>query len=140
MLPKLLLLKKMTSNYSPTIHFSLVYCVSTCAPLGRAGAGVHIQTVMQANEWTSVATSSYIQTMIHVTSQTTSIITATKESYKIMLFHIMTDILHFIMIELCHRVSYFRSGFPFDRKGFRQSMVEILLDSVFDGTMLQESY
>jgi hypothetical protein len=71
---------------------------------------------------------------------TTSIITATKESYKIMLFHIMTDILHFIMIELCHRVSYFRSGFPFDRKGFRQSMVEILLDSVFDGTMLQESY
>ncbi|EXM04049.1 hypothetical protein FOIG_05617 [Fusarium odoratissimum NRRL 54006] len=74
-------MKKMTSNYSPTIHFSLVYCVSTRAPLGRAGAGVHIQTVMQANEWTSVATSSYIQTMIHVTSQTTSIITATKESY-----------------------------------------------------------
>lgn len=50
----------MTSNHSPTVHFSLVYCVSTRAPLRRAGAGVQIQTVMQANEWTSVATSSYI--------------------------------------------------------------------------------
>lgn len=96
----------MTSNHSPTVHFSLVYCVSTRAPLGRAGAGVQIQTVMQANEWTSVATSSYIQALIHVTSQT-----ATKESYKIMLSTIMTDVLHHIMIESCHRVQYIRSGF-----------------------------